>query len=32
MATESHGQWNLAGYSQQGCKELDMTLCLIEAT
>ena len=19
MATESHGQWNLAGYSQQGC-------------
>ena len=29
MATQSQGQWNLAGYSQQGCKELDMTLFLI---
>ena len=25
LARESHGQRSLAGYSSQGCKELDMT-------
>ena len=25
LAWESHGQGSLAGYSPQGCKELDMT-------
>ena len=25
LSVESHGQRSLAGYSPQGCKELDMT-------